>query len=83
MDFIEFLEDCRGSDSQEEFAIKLGCTQAAISRILNRKRRPSVSVLQSVIAAYPDRRDDAVRLFLALGNDNCHAPMHKSMEAPA
>lgn len=83
MDFIELLAECQGYDTQEEFAAKLGITQAAVSRILNRKRRPGVSVLQGLIATYPQKRDEAVRLFLLQNNADCHDNMTESMEATA
>ena len=83
MDFIELLAECQGYDTQEEFATKLGITQAAVSRILNRKRRAGVSVLQGLIAAYPHKRDEAVRLFLLQNNTDCHDNMTESMKATA
>lgn len=80
-DFADLLKECMGTRSQQEFADEIGSTQCTVSRVLARKQRPNVRMLQGVIAAYPERRDDAVRLFLAEINTNRNKFMRTRMEA--
>lgn len=47
-EILEFL-DCR----QAEFARRVGCTQAAISQIVNGEREPSVATINKILEVLP------------------------------
>ena len=72
MSEIAFLQELQGGQSQQAFGALLGVSQAFISMVYSGERRLGRSSLEKLLAAYPLRRDEILRVFLRENHNECN-----------
>lgn len=56
--FGDLIRGLRGADSQAAFAVRLGCSTAAVSRWESNQRAPKVESLEGILSAAGVEQDD-------------------------
>jgi hypothetical protein len=57
---IALVRDLQGTDSQMDFASRLGMDQGDLSRFLSGRKRAGRNMIVGLLREFPDRRDEIV-----------------------
>jgi len=82
MDERELLRELKGSRSNLEMAKLIGTSRAAVRMILGGHRRAGRKVVRGLVAAFPDREDDIIAVFLGRGGHNCEEAVTEAEAQP-
>jgi len=75
MDVRELLRELQGSRSSYEMAELMGVSPSTVRMILTGQRGMGREVMARLIAAFPERRDEILAVFLDQGGHNCEEPV--------
>lgn len=57
---VPLVRELQGSETQTQFAARIGLHQSELSRFLRRELSPTRRIIVGLLQAYPERRDQII-----------------------